>query len=201
MFMHLMISGLIILSTTLLEAAPSAEDILKASDDVRNPAAAFLMLVDVKDQDGANSSFEVKTLGQNKTLIKTLSAAHSKTSALLMIDQDMWAYIPSLKRAVRVSLQQKLSGQAANGDIARMRLAGDYDVRIESEDGLNWILFLSANKKGLTYDRIRLWVSKNGFRPQKAEYLSLNSEALKTASFENYGLIAGSQRPQTIIIR
>ena len=41
--------------------------------------------------------------------------------------------MPSLKRAIRVSLSQKLMGEAANGDISRMRWYGDYNVKIEKQ--------------------------------------------------------------------
>jgi len=188
-------------SLGLFAAAPTPVEILQKADEVRNPSASFTMVVTVKDKDGSFSKFEVKTKGKDRTLVKTLEAAHSKSNALLMVEQDMWAYIPNLKRAVRVSLQQKLTGQAANGDIARMRLAGDYEAVVEKEDKDLWQLFLTANKKGLTYDKIRLWVGKDGFKPRKAEYLTMAGEPLKTADFEEYSAMAGADRPKIIRIK
>ncbi len=182
-------------------AAPTPAEILQKADEVRNPSASFTMVVTVKDHDGTSSKFEVKTKGKDRTLIKTLEAPHSKANALLMVEQDMWAYIPNLKRAVRVSLQQKLTGQAANGDIARMRLSGDYEATLEKDEKDAWQLFLTANKKGLTYDKIRLWVSKDGFKPQKAEYLTMAGDPLKLANFESYSAMAGADRPKTIRIQ
>jgi outer membrane lipoprotein-sorting protein len=182
-------------------AGPSPAEILQKADDVRNPSASFTMVVTVKDHDGTLSKFEVKTKGKDRTLIKTLQAPHSKANALLMVEQDMWAYIPNLKRAVRVSLQQKLTGQAANGDIARTRWSGDYEATLEKEEKDSWQLFLTANKKGLTYDKIRLWVGKDGFKPRKAEYLTMAGDPLKTANFESYSNMAGAERPRTIRIQ
>jgi hypothetical protein len=101
---------------------------------------------------------------------------------------------------VRVSLQQKLTGQAANGDIARMRLAGDYEAIVEKDEKDSWQLLLTANKKGLTYDKIRLWVGKDGFKPQKAEYLTMGGDPLKLANFEKYSAMAGADRPKIIRI-
>jgi outer membrane lipoprotein-sorting protein len=185
----------------LQAAGPSPAEILQKADEVRNPSASFTMVVTVKDHDGTLSKFEVKTKGKDRTRIKTLEAPHSKANALLMVEQDMWAYIPNLKRAVRVSLQQKLTGQAANGDIARMRLSGDYEAKLEKEEADAWQLFLTANKKGLTYDKIRLWVGKNGFKPRKAEYLTKAGDPLKIANFETYATMAGAERPKTIRIQ
>lgn len=182
-------------------AEPTPAEILQKADEVRNPSASFTMVVSVKDHDGTLSKFEVKTKGKDRTLIKTLEAPHSKANALLMVEQDMWAFIPNLKRAVRVSLQQKLTGQAANGDIARMRLAGDYEAKIEKDEKDAWQLYLTANKKGLTYDKIRLWVSKDGYKPRKAEYLTMAGDPLKIANFETYSAMAGADRPKTIRIQ
>jgi outer membrane lipoprotein-sorting protein len=187
-------------SLKLHAVSPSPAEILQKADEVRNPSSSFVMVVTVSDHDGTQSRFEVKTKGKDRTLIKTLAAPHSKANALLMVEQDMWAYIPNLKRAVRVSLQQKLTGQAANGDIARMRLAGDYEAIVEKDEKDSWQLLLTANKKGLTYDKIRLWVGKDGFKPQKAEYLTMGGDPLKLANFEKYSAMAGADRPKIIRI-
>lgn len=200
MFKRLLLLLSCLLITPAHGAEPTPAEILQKADEVRNPSTSFTMVVTVKDHDGTLSKFEVKTKGKDRTLIKTLEAPHSKANALLMVEQDMWAFIPNLKRAVRVSLQQKLTGQAANGDIARMRLAGDYDAKIEKDENDAWQLFLTANKKGLTYDKIRLWVSKDAYKPRKAEYLTMAGDPLKIANFEAYSAMAGADRPKTIRI-
>jgi outer membrane lipoprotein-sorting protein len=190
--------GLVWFSTVSLAESPEA--ILKKADEVRNPAESFQMTVETENQDGESSKFEVKIKGSRKTLVKTLSPARDRGRNLLMIGEDMWAYVPNLKRSVRVALSQKLTGEAANGDISRMRWAGDYDVKLEKQDGKQWVLFLTADKKGLTYDKIRVWISKEGYRPMKAEYLSLSGDVLKNAKFDDYKMMEGAERPGTLII-
>lgn len=112
----------------------------------------------------------------------------------------MWAYIPNLKRSVRVSLSQKLTGQAANGDISRMRWAEDYAGKLEGDEASEWVLSLEAKKKGLTYERIRVWVSKKDYRPLRAEYLTAAGKVLKRARFEGYQQMAGRLRPTRLEI-
>ena len=68
-----------------------------------------------------------------------------------MLDENMWVFIPNLKRSVRVGLSQKLTGQAANGDISRMRWSGDYTPKLLKETKKSWLLHLQAKKKGLTH--------------------------------------------------
>src|SRR5687768_13390094 len=121
-------------------ASPAAESvtpeaIIEKADAIRNPAESFRMQVQVKNSEGDSSRFEVLTKGKDKTLIKTLAPRRDLGRNMLMLEENMWAYIPNLKRAVRVGLNQKLTGEAANGDISRMRWSGDYDAKLENEIG------------------------------------------------------------------
>jgi outer membrane lipoprotein-sorting protein len=186
-----------LLTSTAMAATP--DEILRAADDIRNPSESFFMHVTVTGND-ASSAFEVYTKGKDKTLIKTVAPIRDVGRDLLMLQENMWAYIPNLKRAVRVSLNQKLTGQTANGDIARMRWFGDYAATLEKETTDVWQLKLEASKKGLTYDRLRAFVQKKTFRPIKAEYLSSSDVLLKTAVFEGYKTMAGKMRPTIIKI-
>ncbi len=197
--MKTLVVGLICMVSAVARAE-SGDEVLKKADEVRNPAESYQMTVETENQDGEKSKLEVKIKGGRKTLVKTLAPPRDKGRNLLMIGEDMWAYVPNLKRSVRIALNQKLTGEAANGDISRMRWYGDYDVKVEKEDSKGWVLFMSANKKGLTYDKIRLWVSSKGYRPVKAEYLSLSGAVLKNAKFEDYREMEGAERPGTLII-
>lgn len=187
-------------STTLM-AKMSADDILKKADDIRNPSESFRMLVKVKNSDGETSKFEVSTLGKDKSLIKTLEPARDVGRNMLMLEENMWVFIPNLNRSVRVSLNQKLTGEAANGDISRTRWHGDYNTKIAKQTDKAYVLFLDAKKKGLTYDKIRVWIDKKSYRPIKAEYLSLGGKTLKKAAFRAYKKIAGGMRPTEVLIK
>ncbi len=171
------------------------------ADAIRNPDAAFGMKVEVKSSSDEAHVFDVKIKGNNQTLITTLEPMRDKGRDLLMKDDNMWAYIPGLHRAVRVSLGQKLTGEAANGDISRMRWKDDYTASIESETPKEWILFLTAKRKGMTYEKIRAHVAKGSFRPVSAEYLTAQGKPLKLASFEDFAVLAGKERPSLIVIK
>ena len=187
-----------------IQALPPAE-ILRKTDEVRNPSDSYQMTVEVSNGSGESSSskskFEVSLQGNDKTLIKTLEPSRDRGRNMLMLREEMWAFIPNLNRAVRISLSQKLTGQAANGDISRMRWSGDYTATLESETDQEWVLFLTATKKGLTYEKLRVWVEKKTFHPKKAEFLTLSGKALKNASYTDYQELAGALRPSTIKIQ
>ncbi len=195
------IFSLFFVSIAAHAASENADEIIRRVDDIRNPSESYLMNVEIKDSEN-NSTYEVSIKGNDKTLIKTLDPPRDRGRNFLMLNEDMWAYIPNLKRAVRVSLGQKLNGQAANGDISRMRWSGDYDAIIESAESKDeWSLFLTAKKKGLTYDKIRAWVSKKDFRPIRAEFLTVGGKPLKKVTYSGYQNMAGKMRPTEILIQ
>ncbi|MBK9324541.1 MAG: outer membrane lipoprotein-sorting protein [Bdellovibrionaceae bacterium] len=189
-----------ILLFSTLALADKAQDLIKRADEIRNPSESYEMLIEVTNDDNA-SEFEVFLKGQDRTIIVTKSPAQDRGRNMLMLDRDFHAYVPNLKRSIRLSLSQKLSGQVANGDISRTRWYGDYLPKIESETANEIQLLLEGKKENLTYAWIRLWIEKATGRPLRTEYLALNGKTvLKKAYFENYKTLSGAQRPSQIRI-
>ena len=191
--------GLLISETAVGAKTIDAQTILQKADAIRNPAKSYYMQVEVLAQ-SKRSLFDVFIQGSDKTLIKTLQPRRDRGRNLLMIKENMWAYIPNLHRAIRVGLAQKLSGQAANGDISRMRWSGDYTPKIITQSKQNWTLHLKAKKRGLTYDQLEVTIAKRTFRPLQAKFLTLTGKAMKLAKYENYQKREGKFRPLRIVI-
>lgn len=177
------------------------DEILKNVDDVRNPSNSYSMNVRIKSpKESEDFTFLVYLKGNDKTLVKTLGPKKIMGRHMLMLEENMWVFVPNLKRSVRVSLSQKLVGEAANGDISRMRWFGDYEAKIEKEDDKQFILFLEQKKKGLTYPKIRAFVEKKTFHPIKAEFLTLTGKVIKTSEYSDYKDLEGKKRPSKIRI-
>lgn len=173
--------------------------LLARADKIRNPGEEYRMRIEVKS-DESTQELDVFLKGTDKTLIVTKAPSKDIGRNMLMLDRDFYAFIPNLKRSMRLSLAQKMTGQVANGDIARTRWAGDYAVVIE-KSGAETQLLLNGNKDNLTYQKIRLWVETKTARPLRAEYLSLDGKTiLKKATFEEYKTLAGGQRPSRLRI-
>ncbi|WP_413560574.1 outer membrane lipoprotein-sorting protein [Bdellovibrio sp. HCB209] len=196
---NLILCGLVFSALTA-KAALSPEQMVLAADKIRNPSDSYEMQIKVETSEGT-SVFDVFLKGQDKTMIITKEPARDKGRNMLMLDRDFHAYIPNLKRSMRLSLAQKLSGQVANGDISRTRWAGDYAVTKEKEDAKEVQLMLKGTKDNLTYASIRLWLKKGNSQPLRADYLGLDGKTvLKRAAFEDYKSISGAVRPTTIKI-
>lgn len=182
-------------------ADDQASEYLKRADSIRNPGQQYEMTVQIKTPD-SESKLKVYLYGTDKTLIVTQSPANDIGRNMLMLDRDFYAYIPTLKRSVRLSLAQKLSGQIANGDIARTRWYGDYRIVSSEIKGKEIELLLEGNKPNLTYQKIRLRLESGSAKPVRADYLNLNgTKVIKTAIFEKYKVMAGSERPALIRIK
>ena len=116
----------------------------------------------------------------------------------------MWIFVPSVSQPVRLSLGQRLTGQVANGDLARSNFTGDYTpkiLRTETIDGEQFkVLELTAIDRSVTYYKVIYWVSQSHFRPHKAEFYSLSNRLLKTCRYEAYQELLGTMRPTRLVM-
>ena len=121
---------------------------------------------------------------------------------VLMLGDDFWLLLPGSARALRITAMQKLLGDASTGDIATLRWADDYSGTVVGEDscvngrpgaagaaGPNTAgqaclhLSLQANRKGLSYQRIELWLGKARHEPLAADLYLQSDKLAKQARF------------------
>ena len=117
---------------------------------------------------------------------------------------------PNTKASVRLSPQQRLLGQASNGDVVTVNLAKDYLAKLTAEeevvDGerrrrISYKLALTANTPTATYTAVDLWVDAENSRPIKARFYAESGRLLKTVYYRRYEQQLGKERPtETVII-
>ena len=200
-------------------AAPSAEEILAATDAIRNPGKPFSVTVTLTDfQSG--KQVDTSTLvsysrtppqgGQFSSLIRFVLPARDAGKLMLKNGNDMWFYDPTAKASVRLSPQQRLLGQASNGDVATVNLAKDYKVTLAGQEDVQdgerrtrkaHKLALAASTPDVTYASIEMWVDAENNRPIKARFYAESTRLLKTAYYRRYQSQLGADRPtETVII-
>lgn len=195
-------------ATGALAADPTAESILDQADEVRNPQSDFTVDVSVASlkpgKDPKTARYEVMIKGKSKTIIKTIAPAVDRGTSMLMVDYDFWVFLPTVTKALRISLQQRLLGEVANGDIARVNFSGDYVPKLLKSERIKdadyYVLELTAKDDRVTYHRVILWVQKGNYRPLKAEFYAVSGRILKMASYENYRQVAGKMRPTRLVL-
>lgn len=179
--------------------ADEATDIVRRADLARRPGDSFVWKVTVTSHEGrkapATDGFEVFVKGVRRTFVKFISPPRNVGRSLLALDRDLWIYLPDAGKPVRIPLAQRLVGQVANGDLARVDYAGDYDATLlagETVDGVaSHVLDLKAKTKDVTYAAIKYWVSQEDPRPVKAEFYAGTGTLLKTGTFDNQKDVAG----------
>ena len=116
-----------------------------------------------------DTTYKVISKDAVMSLVDTIAPQRQKGRKLLMIQNDLWFFTPDIKRPARVSFQQKLTGEVANGDISRTNFAGDYNATIVKTDKIKgrtaWVLDLKAARTGVTYAAIKYWVEQKTFMP------------------------------------
>lgn len=187
---------------------PIAREIVRKADEIRFPRSGFQVNIRIESKNGENQqdsrTYRVLSKGSEDSVVLTMEPASERGQALLMKGRDLWVFLPSVSQPVRLSLAQRLTGQVANGDLARANFAGDYVPRIlrtEDYDGeKSQVLELKAADRGVTYAKVIYWVREKDGRPQKAEFYSLSGRLLKTCRYEDYKRMAGTSRPTRLVM-
>ena len=181
-------------ASLVASAAPlTPEQLLQASDRSRGGIKEGLSwkshVTTVEDGEKTEREFLVKAKG-NDAYVEAVAPARTKGEIFVFNDRTMWFYKPSLKKPVSISPRQKLSGQAANGDIASTNYARDYVPTLEKTEVIDGrkthVLHLKAKAPNLTYEQIRYWIDDQKSIAVKAEFLTLQGAVFKIAKIE-YG--------------
>lgn len=200
-------------------AAPDAQRLLASSDAIRNPSQPFKVTVTLTEFDKGQQvnattlvSF-ARTLeagGQFASIIRFVQPVRDAGKVMLRNGSDLWFYDPGTKAAVRISPQQRLLGQASNGDVVTVNFARDYSATLtgdeEIKDGERRTrrahkLQLAASNPDATYGSVELWIDATNQMPLKAKFFADSGRLLKTAFYRRFQTQMGMERPtETVII-
>ena len=200
-------------------AAPDPQALLAATDAIRNPGQPFSVALTLTEYQGGKQvdTSQLRTYsrarergGQFASLVRFVLPVRDAGKVMLKNGSDLWFFDPNTKATVRLSPQQRLMGQASNGDVVTVNFAQDYLATLlaeeETQDGERHIraaykLGLKANVADATYATIELWVDAENNRPLKARFYAESGRLLKTAYYRRFEPQLGADRPtETVII-
>lgn len=211
----------------LLVAAPvcaqtppiSAQEMVAGADAIRNPGQPFRVTSTLTDYVGGRPKDKVvlvvfaredKKTGQFNNLVRYVEPPRDAGKLVLYAGSTLWFYDPSSKAAVRISAQQRLVGQASNGDVLTINMQRDYKAKLVGPETLQdadrqsrtcWHLDLAAGGPDAIYSRIEMWLEQGSYRMVKAKFYSDSGRLLKVAYYRRYAEQLGVQRPtETILI-
>lgn len=199
-----LISVWIFLSSVPLRASVDPVQILRDTDRARGQIGEGISWkVKLSSEENGNRSereFTVKALGDNAR-VDALAPPRDRGQIFLFNDRNMWFFKPGLGRPVSISSRQRLTGQAANGDIASTNFVRDYSPTLERNDKIGsqnvWVLMLKAKSSQVTYDQIRYFVDQKTRLAVRAEFLTADGELFKRGhlKYDNSLMLKGKRIP------
>ena len=208
-----------LLAANVLAAPLSAADIITATDKVRSPQGAYRVTVGLVDYENGKVRDKVELAvhakfysdtHKFKNLVRYAAPPRDIGKLVLMNGSNMWFYDPASKASIRISPQQRLMGQASNGDVVTVNLEVDYTPKLLGEEKIQdadhqernvWHLELAAATDEAMYNRLEFWIERDSYHPVKAKFYSDSGRLLKIAYYHKYEQHLGAARPtETIII-
>lgn len=209
---------LALVATSNAARAETAQEIVAASDKVRNPGEPFRstdtltefiagkpsdqsVLIVYAKEDPATHQF--------RNLIRYAAPPRDQGKMVLLDGHVLWFYDPNSKASVRISPQQRLIGQAAIGDVLTVNLAIDYTGTLLGDETIQdagrkdrqcWHLDMKAANDQAVYNRIEYWVEHGTYYPVKAKFYSDSGRLLKILYYRGFEEQLGRVRPTEAVI-
>jgi len=190
--------ALVLLATVVGAEAkpPSAAQILKKAEEVRNPELDYAVdftIHGVSRGPTANerdASYSMVARGKDRTVILMRSPEMLYGALVLMVENRYWMLLPKASKPWELSGAQMMNGDVATGDLARANLTKGYTASLSGEEILNgedcYRLELQPEVDAARYTRIVYWVAKKGFLPRKLEHYGRTGALLKTVLYGDY---------------
>ena len=138
--------------------------------------------------------------GRDKVVALFLDPPSDKGRATLRTGDNMWLYIPSVGKPVRItSLQSIIGGVFNNADILRIDYAEEYNVESAAEEKDHYLLSLKAKSGEVAYDRLKMQVDRKLLLPVRIEAYAASGLLIKTLYFKDIKDFGGGiRRPATV---
>ncbi len=191
------------------QSSDTAESIIEKADYHLSPDKDFSMLVSATDREPGKAEkttkFRMLAKGRDHTLLMTLSPESKRGRNLLYNALDLCVYLPSVRRPFKISLQERLTGEASNSDLARTSFSRDYEAKLAGVEEVGerrcYKLDLAGRSADAPYSRAVLWVEVGTFLPLKIEYYALSGRLLKECFYDDFRMMLGVLRPTRLTLK
>ncbi|MDP1900777.1 MAG: outer membrane lipoprotein-sorting protein [Rubrivivax sp.] len=154
------------------------------------------------EPDGTRKEFVLYSVkkGKDKIAALFLDPASERDRATLRLGENMWLYIPSVGKPVRItSLQSITGGIFNNSDILSLEYSVEYAVDKVVEDAAGYTLSLKARTNDVAYDRLTMKVDKKTTLPTVIEAYAASGLLIKTLAYKDIKDFGGGlKRPATL---
>ena len=170
-------------------AAIDGNQILQKVDRNLEPESyeSYRKLIDIQP-DGSSKEYVLFTIkkGRDKVVALFVSPASDKGRVTLRTGDNMWLYMPSVGKPIRITSLQSVTGSIFNNaDILRVDYTAEYDVETAEEQPDAYLLSLKAKTGDVAYDRLKMWVDKKQLLPVTIEARAASGLLIKTLHFKD----------------
>jgi outer membrane lipoprotein-sorting protein len=154
------------------------------------------------EPDGTRKEFVLYSVkkGPDNIAALFLSPASDKGRTTLRQGDNMWMYIPSVGKPMRITSQQSITGGVFNnGDILRVDYTVEYSVLSAEERADAYLLTLKAKTGEVAYDQLKMTVDKKTVLPLEIQAYASSGMLIKTLHFKDIKDFGGGiRRPATV---
>ncbi len=135
------------------------------------------------------------------TLMEFLEPAREKGKKILLVKDNMWLFVPSVSKPLRLSAKDSFMGTSfTNRDLMDYDLKNDYKAKILKETDKHYKLELTATNKNVSYPKVIVDVDKRHILPTKEELYTLSGDLIKIIEFSEPKDFSGKIRPSVITV-
>ena len=197
----------IFFSTCAIASNLDPEIILNNVDDIyRSNASHGILTLSVKTSNCQRSlTLEQWSKGNDMHLLKVLKPKKEKDLATLRVDNNVWNYMPKVKRVVKIPSSMMSSSwmgsHFTNDDLVKQsRMVIDYDFSITYEglrDGVDIVEIACIPKKNaaVVWGKVEVIVYRNDFIPLSIVYYDEDLKLSRTLKFSNIQVLGGKKIP------
>jgi len=193
----------ILAAAALPSLAADGNELLRKVDRNLEPESyeMYRKLINIEPS-GAKKEYVLYSVkkGRDKVVALFLSPPSDVGRATLRDGDNMWLYIPSVGKPVRItSLQSVVGGVFNNADILRVDYSVEYNVESVQEEKDACLLNLKARTGEVAYDRLKMWVDRKALLPVKIEAYAASGLLIKTLHFKDIKDFGGGiRRPASV---
>jgi len=188
-------------------AEPTAQDLIKEAEDLmrgQSNTGSFTMTITTPNWE-RSMTMDYWEKGKDKSLMKVVSPAKEAGTISLKIGNEMWNYIPSVEKVIKVPpsmmMQSWMGSDFTNDDVVKeSSISRDYDATITGKqtlaDGQCYVLDLIPKPEAaVVWGKITAYVRVSDHIPLKYEFYDENGKLIRYEALSEIKKMGGRTIP------
>lgn len=190
-----------------ISTTPNADDILKKSENRLKGETSYseVTVTTIRPKYTREMAIKTWTKGKDYSVTLILSPAKDEGTVFLKRKNEIWNYIPSIDRLVKMPpsmLSQSWMGTDIKNDdlLENSSLIDDYNKKIvatETVEGLACYKIVLTPKENINsiWGQITMWISKTDYMQMKVKYYDEDNELINTFYGKSIKVFGGLKMP------